>query len=1223
MNTRKFSKAKVGGGHLFLLLITLLLVFGMVSPQAPQSAYAEIGDDADDGVDPIGDLDWEAPLDGFTWEMAQRYGPDRNLDRMVDTFWLSDQQKYAPTYIFPAYWTVRFEGCQTQPDAQSPNATWNSYTWQIVGQSTPFASGYKCAVQYNFPAQGAYTVRLTVHDRSGNIVPAGKTNPEYFQQEVTIRDILIVALGDSYGSGEGSPDIIQTYHSLFPLPGWWLDSQAVWQDERCHRSAYSGSSLAAIALENADPHTSVTYISFACSGATLQAETWKDWDPNQPLGSGVLGAYWGAVDVGVLFSQDHDTPPYYAGYIKPQIVALEEALIPPAGRPARQVDALIISGGGNDIHFFDILAACFLAPDCWDPSIKMPEDPYNTTWYTMENIIQRALGHWGDAGPAITLPASYDELDRRLDQLQPAPPAHVYLTQYPNQTRDRSGAVCETMLEDIFVPNYLSLYISRDEAREAVSRGLGPLNDHVREAAGRHGWQLVDGLASYDVDPTVSDKPQPGLFVTGHDGQGHGYCAENNWIVRAEEAELSQGPLNLRVLSKGTMHPNRDGNRTIRERLLRYMIPDLIAQPQAAPAFSLSYSLDGYTDVASATGWYLQSCSGSVCQPKVVAQAVATSAVSLVGAEVSANGVVGCAIAGVSCTIPERDDQHQVTYRVEITASGTYSFRFVAQDSSGQISSLEQEIKVDLEDPVLATPIGPFQVEEGGSVVLSASVATDANGVPLNNDVVVDFNWDLDNDGIFETLDEQPSFSAADIDGPMTQYIRVRVTDRAGRTATGQAAVNVLNVGPTAVINGAPPSSSEGTAINLSSSVTDPGVDDTFYYTWTVKKNGASYASGTIAGFSFTPDDNGSYQVSLRVEDDDDGVCTTSQTIDVTNVAPALSNVTVSPGTVNEGGSVTLAGSISDAGSADAFNLTIDWRDGSAPELVSLPAGSTSFSRNHTYADDNPSGTAWDTYVIALTIADDDGGTDTGSASVTVNNLAPSLSISAPETGALYAVNVAIALSASLADPSSLDTLTCSVNWDDGTTGSGTVAAGVCTASHAYTAAGVYNIEITGTDDDTGAKTASVMVVVYDPSAGFVTGGGWINSPAGAYKADASLSGKATFGFVSKYQKGTSVPTGNTAFQFQAGDFTFQSTAYQWLVVDKAGANAQFKGSGTVNGGLDPNGNEYKFMLWATDGVPDTFRIKIWWEDGADEHVVYDNGFDQDIGGGSIVVHTK
>jgi hypothetical protein len=46
-------------------------------------------------------------------------------------------------------------------------------------------------------------------------------------------------------------------------------------------------------------------------------------------------------------------------------------------------------------------------------------------------------------------------------------------------------------------------------------------------------------------------------------------------------------------------------------------------------------------------------------------------------------------------------------------------------------------------------------------------------------------------------------------------------------------------------------------------------------------------------------------------------------------------------------------------------------------------------------------------------------------------------------------------------------------------------------------------------------------------------------------------------------------------------------------------------------------------MLWATDRSPDTFRVKIWTESGSTESVVYDNGVEQAIGGGSIVVHTK
>jgi PKD repeat protein len=178
---------------------------------------------------------------------------------------------------------------------------------------------------------------------------------------------------------------------------------------------------------------------------------------------------------------------------------------------------------------------------------------------------------------------------------------------------------------------------------------------------------------------------------------------------------------------------------------------------------------------------------------------------------------------------------------------------------------------------------------------------------------------------------------------------------------------------------------------------------------------------------------------------------------------------------------------------------------------------------------------------------------------------------------------------------------------------------GSVTDAHTYTTAGIYTIELTVTDDD-GDSGQSVFqyVVVYDPSAGFVTGGGWIDSPPGAYKPQTSLTGKANFGFTSKYKKGATVPEGNTQFQFHAAGLNFHSSIYDWLVVTGSDY-AMFSGTGTINGAGD-----YKFRIWAGDDEPDTFRIKIWEEDTLGvETVIYDNGTDQALGGGSIVIHTK
>ena len=197
------------------------------------------------------------------------------------------------------------------------------------------------------------------------------------------------------------------------------------------------------------------------------------------------------------------------------------------------------------------------------------------------------------------------------------------------------------------------------------------------------------------------------------------------------------------------------------------------------------------------------------------------------------------------------------------------------------------------------------------------------------------------------------------------------------------------------------------------------------------------------------------------------------------------------------------------------------------------------------------------------------------------------------------------------------DTHTVTWDWGDGliTIASATVPS--VTTSHTYSTAGVYTITATITDAAGESDTEFFQyVVAYDPSGGFVTGGGWIWSPLRAYVPDVTLEGKATFGFVSKYQKGAKVPTGNTEFQFKIADLNFKSTSYDWLVVTGSDY-AMFKGVGTIN-----NEGVYKFMIWAGDNDPDTFRIKIWYEEGDNEIVVYDNGTDQEIGGGSIVVHT-
>ena len=196
---------------------------------------------------------------------------------------------------------------------------------------------------------------------------------------------------------------------------------------------------------------------------------------------------------------------------------------------------------------------------------------------------------------------------------------------------------------------------------------------------------------------------------------------------------------------------------------------------------------------------------------------------------------------------------------------------------------------------------------------------------------------------------------------------------------------------------------------------------------------------------------------------------------------------------------------------------------------------------------------------------------------------------------------------------------------DEGVGTQMSINSGVATATiGAGLEPGVHTVKVRAQDQaGNWSAPSETLLVVYDPEGGFVTGGGWIDSPEGALAADPDASGRANFGFVSKYKKGATVPTGQTEFRFVAGDLDFHSSSYDWLVVTQGGTRAQFKGSGTINGAGD-----YRFMIWATDDSPDTFRIRIWTEDGTGvEPTIYDNGTDngtdQAIGGGNIVVHTK
>jgi hypothetical protein len=175
-----------------------------------------------------------------------------------------------------------------------------------------------------------------------------------------------------------------------------------------------------------------------------------------------------------------------------------------------------------------------------------------------------------------------------------------------------------------------------------------------------------------------------------------------------------------------------------------------------------------------------------------------------------------------------------------------------------------------------------------------------------------------------------------------------------------------------------------------------------------------------------------------------------------------------------------------------------------------------------------------------------------------------------------------------------------------------------------FSAAGVYNLCVTGTDSAGNTSDPScIPLPVYDPSGGFVTGGGSILSPAGKDLVNTAAAGPATFGFVSKYLKGTSTPSGNLEFHFDAGNLHFKSTSMDWLVVTGE-PRAQFHGTGTINGA---SVCQFAVDAWSksfrsTNGSVDAFGIKVYsCNSGGDGN---GNRYSIDhtpLSGGSIIIH--
>ena len=403
----------------------------------------------------------------FDWTIPARYGDDANGDGITDFFGPGGTLE-----VIPAGFRVDFAGAGCSGEIR----------WLIEGQQVSLTdanlvggSPATCAFSYLFAREGTYEVNL---ERVDSGVVAGRAT-----RIVIVQDFLIVSIGDSIASGEGNPDLPPRF-----------------QDDQCHRSASAGPARAARAIEDADARTSVTFLHLACSGASII--------------EGLLGQYAG-IEPGSLLPS--------------QISALtKDTLDNLIGD--REIDALFVSSGANDVLFSDLVFRCFLHPVSCE--IDAPG--------TAARLFNQKL-------PLLS--ARFDALAAGLDNID-VDPANIYLTEYPDPTRDQQTHACDdTILADHPANLVPHTGITAAEATWASNVMLTFLNAEVAAAAARHGWSFVGGLA--------------GRF------QAHGYCSSDSWFVYWQESHTNQGD------KFGTLHPNVFGQSEYGNQLELHATQDL------------------------------------------------------------------------------------------------------------------------------------------------------------------------------------------------------------------------------------------------------------------------------------------------------------------------------------------------------------------------------------------------------------------------------------------------------------------------------------------------------------------------------------------------------------------------------------------------------------------------------------------------------------------------
>lgn len=538
--------------------------------------------------------------------LAERHPDGWAATMWQDACWDASKNRYGcpalADFVNPKSHAVRTEVLDIA-DGDAVDCTWLTTPKRGGTRSAPVTARCNTAVDLEIPYPAGASVTVEV---GGQQIAAS---------DVVVEDLFIVGMGDSFGSGEGNPDVpvrLSAERSasyglrgkdLPPLIGYparagdwakigdraFIEGNPQWLDQACHRSLYSHQLRAALQLGVEAPNRAVTFVGFACSGAETIFGAFlrykgHEWVPNPPELSQISAA--SAAQCGLQDAPFADLPEAY--HMNGRLPELKGGLVLkkcPADK-ARKIDLLFLSVGGNDIGFSRLVANAVLADQSSLRSLG--------GWFGQVQSLKEAqtgLDALGDR---------YKALNRAFHNLLHIPwpeSDRIVLTAYPPLVLLEDGkSICPDGTSGMTVLSDFALSKTKSAEATAAAERLQTI---MRTSARTYGWSFADahradfrgrGLCagwSQDALNTADDLRLPrlvdGKWFPYNPSEWRAYAARQRWFRTPNDAfmtghfhvpqSLLQSALRNQGLEwvqlllastySGSFHPTAEGNAAI------------------------------------------------------------------------------------------------------------------------------------------------------------------------------------------------------------------------------------------------------------------------------------------------------------------------------------------------------------------------------------------------------------------------------------------------------------------------------------------------------------------------------------------------------------------------------------------------------------------------------------------------------------------------------------